>query len=476
MALNLPLKLTTRVRFGRLRLSAPPRASTSSRLRFAAPSPSPSATAGSSSSANRVHVHLRRRPNRQGTIYVIVLGAALIISSIALASLHMARVEVDGITNADRIARAELMAQSAIEFAMANLKSNASWRTTYIDNQQNPAATWYSPNSSDGFKFILHDNDGNLADDIRDNVTLTGLGRSGDATAAISVRLEPTGQALTCFNSAMTVNGNFGVSSDLTISQMVSSNQAINLNAGINGDAWSTGSISGGGVSGTKRENQSPPRTVPDATNTLEYYLANGTAIDINSIPSQTISKQVLSAGYNPYGAANSLGIYVIDCKSQQLTINRSRLECTLVITGVSAALPVKISNTIHWDPPFRNFPALIVQGNCDMSWRGEQQLDENADNANYNPPAAPYKGFSDSDQTDKYTGQIKGLVYVSGDLTISKQASFDGIVIVGGSTSITDKVTVSYNTTTRDYTPPGFSEGATMRILPQTWRRVAAP
>jgi hypothetical protein len=461
MALNLPFQLTTRLRFSRLRLSAPPRVTTRSRLRFAI-SPPP-------------HRANRKRPNRQGTIYVIVLGAALIISSIALASLHMARVEVDGITNADRIARAELMAQSAIEFAMANLKNNASWRTTYIDNQQNPAATWYSPNSSDGFKFILHDNDGNLADDIRDNVTLTGLGRSGDATAAISVRLEPTGQALTCFNSAMTVNGNFGVSTDLTVSQMVFSNQAINLNAGINGDAWSTGSISGGGVSGTKRENQSP-RTVPDATNTLEYYLANGTAIDINSIPSQTISKQVLSAGYNPYGAANSLGIYVIDCKSQQLTIAKSRLECTLVITGVSAALPVQFSNTLHWDPPFRNFPALIVQGNCNMSWRADQQLDETADATNYNPLAAPYRGFSDSDQTDKYTGQIKGLVYVSGNLTISKQANFDGILIVGGSTSISDKVTVSYNTTTRDYTPPGFSEGATMRILPTTWTRVAAP
>src|SRR5690348_3684693 len=114
------------------------------------------ATAGSPSSATRVHA-LRRRPQRPGTIYVAVLGAALIISTIALASIHMTRVDVDGITAADRIARAELMAQSAIELAMANLKNNANWRTTYTDNQQNPSATWYSPSSLDGFKFILHD-------------------------------------------------------------------------------------------------------------------------------------------------------------------------------------------------------------------------------------------------------------------------------------------------------------------------------
>jgi hypothetical protein len=257
---------------------------------------------------------------------------------------------------------------------------------------------------------------------------------------------------------------------------MVSSNRTIDLDAGITGSAWSTGDISGGGVSGNKYEDQSPPRTVPDVANTLDYYLANGTAIDINSIPGQSISKQVLSPTYNPYGAANSLGIYVIDCKNQQLTIAKCRLECTLVITGVNSALPVLINNGLHWDPPFRNFPALIVQGNCTMAWRGDQQLDETAENANYNPAAAPYRGFSDSDQTDKYPGQIKGLVYVSGNLSITKPAKFDGIVIVGGATSISDAVTVSYSTNSRDYPPPGFSEGSAMRILPQTWRRVSAP
>jgi hypothetical protein len=246
---------------------------------------------------------LRRttRP-RPGTIYVAVLGAALIIATVSLAAIHMTRVEVDGVSSADRIARAELMAQSAIEFALASMKNNSSWRTAYTDNQQNPSATWYSPSTSDGFKFILHDDDGNLSDDIRDNVTLTGLGRSGDATAAISVRLEPTNQALTAFNSSYTSNGTIASSNTLTTNQMVSSHQQINVSGSINGDAWSTSTISGGSVTGARYENQSPPRTLPDPANTLEYYLANGTAIDINSIPSQTISKQVLSPTYNPYG------------------------------------------------------------------------------------------------------------------------------------------------------------------------------
>jgi hypothetical protein len=444
------------------------------RLRFSRSRPDPGARA--SARLSKIRRGGRLRSPRPGTIYIAVLGAALIIATVSLAAIHMTRVEVDGVTSADRICRAELMAQSAIEFAMAAIKNNASWRTTYTDNQQNPSATWYSPSASDGFKFILHDDDGNLANDIRDNVTLTGLGRSAEATAAISVRLEPTNQALTSLNSSYTSNGAIAVSDTLTTNQMVSSHQQINVSGSINGDAWSTGSISGGSVTGTRYENQSPPRTLPDAANTLEYYLANGTAIDINSIPGQTISNKVIAATSNPYGAANSLGIYTIDCKNQQLTITDCRLECTLVITGVNAALPVVITGNIHWDPPFRNFPSLLVQGNCTMSWKSDKQLDENAEATNYNPATAPYRGFSDNDQTDKYPGQIKGLAYVSGNLTTTKETSFDGIVIVGGASTSTDKVTVSYNTTSRDYPPPGFSEGATMRILPGTWKRTSAP
>jgi hypothetical protein len=110
------------------------------------------------------------------------------------------------------------------------------------------------------------------------------------------------------------------------------------------------------------------------------------------------------------------------------------------------------------------------------MNWRADQKLDENSENTNFNPAAAPYRGFSDADQIDKYPGQIEGLVYISGNLAMNKQTAFNGVLVVGGTMSNTDKVTLSYSATARDYPPPGFSEGALMRILPGTWRRVAAP
>jgi UDP-3-O-[3-hydroxymyristoyl] glucosamine N-acyltransferase len=83
---------------------------------------------------------------------------------------------------------------------------------------------------------------------------------------------------------------------------------------------------------------------------------------------------------------------------------------------------------------------------------------------------------FSDADQTDVYSGLMKGLVYVSGNLSISKQAIFEGTVVVGGNTSISDITTVTFNSVHKNYPPPGFSEGAQMRIVPGTWRRIAAP
>src|SRR3954470_11820001 len=91
----------------------------------------------------------KRKPHRQGVIYVTVLSTALIIATVSLAAIYMTRVEVDGTVSADRIARAELMAQSAIDYAMARIKADSSWRTTYVHNQQNPSATWYAGASQD---------------------------------------------------------------------------------------------------------------------------------------------------------------------------------------------------------------------------------------------------------------------------------------------------------------------------------------
>jgi hypothetical protein len=448
--------------------------------------------ATSNGAAHRRTVVWRRA--RRGSVYVAVLGVAMISSMIGLAALHIERVNVRAAAGRSAILEAQIAANSAIELALASINADANWRSTFVYGADVPDGSWTSLGSSAKCKFSLRDVDGSLLDNVsdvndgNDSVTLRGTGSAGGATCVTTVLLEPRNRGLNCLDVSLHSAGQLTVDNNITLdtNQTVSSNTSIYIQvvvdllgirlggSWIDGNAWSTGSITDNGVkNGTVWRNQSPPREMPDPAAVFDYYKNVGTRIPISSIPSRELRRVVLSANSNPYGQTNPQGIYVIDCAGQQLTIRDARIRATVVL--INASSTPRIVGTINWEPAAANYPALMVQGNLYMNWDGGSQLSESSHSVTFNPPGTPYLGSADLDTGDNYPGIIKGLVYVTGNLTADRSTVHEGIVLVGGSAAFYASSNLTYNAAARDFPPPGFTAGAGMRVVPGTWRRTVS-
>jgi hypothetical protein len=413
----------------------------------------------------------RALPRRSGGIYVAVLGVALIIALVSMASLHLSRAEIEVLTGAEQTAAAELLAQSAVEFAVAYINGDPNWRSNNPSGYDLPTGSWV-PFGAGGVKFVLSDPDGNLNDDSRDAVTVRGMGRVGEAVQVVTATLEPTTGPLNSLSRAMVALGNVTLTgATITTDRTVCSNGSISVTTGlIEGDAQAGGTISGT-VSGTSTPG-SGGFSLPNDEELWHYYLANGTRISIASIPSQTIDRVVLSANSNPYGVKNPQGIYIIDTGGQTLHIRDSRIVGTLVV--ISPAAATEVESLINWTSPGPNFPALLVNGSLKLEWSGGSSLVESTAGVNFNPVGTPYETLEDADQADSYPGIIRGLVYCSGDLTVTSPAVMKGVLLAAGTANVSSALTIAYDARPNAFPPPGFALASPMRVIPRTWKRVA--
>ena len=421
-----------------------------------------------------------RRHPRAGYLYVGVMMTALLVGLVGVSALSVARVTLDSAQRNNDSSVAQTLARSAIEDAMLKMEWETGWRTTFVNDMEYPN----QPHDLGGgsFTWKLVDSDGDLADDDADAVWLSGIGRAGDAVFVETVMLQPTGQPLSCLEAAFHCNTDVTINSliQLTSDQMISSNGSISATgtgARIDGSAEAAGTISGT-VTGTTTEGITPRRMPSDTV--FDYYLKNGTWIDIDSLPGSggghKISKAVLSPTLNPYApATNAEGIYVIDCQGQSLKIEDTRILGTLVLLNSTTGTNIDYQH--YWSPAVLNYPTLLVDG--DIQFRYLQgSLDEASLGTNFNPAGAPYEGSEDTDTNDQYPSKIKGLVYISGCLKLpifTPQSEVDGCVICGELQAYSPEV-FNYRSTFLSYPPPGFAHGNPMKIAPGTWHRTSLP
>lgn len=424
---------------------------------------------------SRITIKQRTPFPRTGTVYIAVLGVSLVVAVISIAAMHIARIEMRELVAVNEISRARLMAESGVEFAICKMKSNPLWRDDFTSGITNtPSAALSALTGSGQFDFTLTDSDGDLDDDNQDAVTLRSVGTAGSATSVVEVLLQPTGAGLSCLEASLHSAGQIFVDASTTTDQAVSANSNISISGGmsIQGDAWSTDSISGN-VTGTSYPNQSPPRVMPDPTTVFKYYVANGTPISSASIGSH-IERCVISPGNNPYGSQmkNSQGIYVIDCQGGSMKVRNCRIEGTLVF--LNAAGGVELKDSIYWKPTIANFPALMVEGPVEMDWDRNLALSESNLGVNFNPADTPDNSVSDNDTEDNYPSNLEGLVYIDGNMTVTQKSKFTGVVIVSGTVQLVSSTNLSYQATFLNNAPPGFAAGTDMKIVPGTWKQVA--
>ncbi len=420
--------------------------------------------------------------HRRGTLYVGVLTTATLVGIIGLAGLSVAHLNVRQARNTRDAETAAMLARAAVEEGVRNLVNTPTWRTSLTNNVDDPSTPVSMNGGTMTWRYV--DLDGNFNNNAADGVRVYGIGRCNGAVYVESVLLQPNDAGLTCLEAPFHCNGDITLQSTVTMTtqQFISSNGSINataLTSRISGSAEAVGSITGT-VSGGKKTGITP-RQMPGNT-VFDYYLANGTWIDINTLPlssgNRLINRQVMSPTLHPYTAAgNAEGIYVLDCQGQNLMIQDLRLLGTLVILNPGTTCCIRYSQA--WCPISPNYPVLMVQGSVQFI-HGTTALSETTTGTNYNPPGAPDAGVTDHDQADQYPCVIKGLVYVSGQIRFPlnlAESGFDGSVVC--STVLFDAIgnsRFSYRPTHLHYPPPGFATGSTMQIVPGTWKRSALP
>ena len=420
---------------------------------------------------------LSTRRRRRGSIYIVVVGVAMIVSVLALGAILVRRIERRTSQGTADVAEARTYALAAIEIGRLRIKNDSDWRNTYSNG------VWEAdvPIGSGTYTLEGIDPDDGVLNNGADHpLVLIGTGEKGLARQKMQVRLVAEVRALDCLSAAIHAGGNFTVNSGTTISATggpVSTNSELANSGTVDGDVEAN-SVSGSGtITGTTTV-PAPAKEMPDSS-VFDFYTdpANGTYIDVTSIPLSSgfryLETQVLSPNSNPYGTqdTNPQGIYVIDCMGEKLAIQNCRIVGTLVLLNAGGVSEVY---TVNWEPAVANYPALLVQGDVDFYINSGNILEEGPPlSFNFNPPGTPYLDVDDEDTDDTYPVVIKGLVYVSGAVETWQSPAFDGVVVVGNTMTANTSLNLTYRSTFLNDPPPGFEAPVRMKIATGSFQQV---
>ncbi|MBI4717861.1 MAG: hypothetical protein HY763_08670 [Planctomycetes bacterium] len=412
----------------------------------------------------------KQQTRRRASVYVLVLGCSLAAMTIAVGAVLAVRVDRRGALRTGDFLEARLYAQSAVEIGQW-MVTDTTWRST------KPQGAWKlnQPLGRGLYSLYAVDPvDANFANNASDHVILTGIGTIGTTVYKLSVELEPFGPAgLNCLASAMHTNTAFDTTTTITISAPLSSNGTARVRATgvVNGNIEAVGTIQlDGGCTGTTTTGIAA-KQVPTSS-AFDYYIANAVEIPFASLPGGAIKNALLTPGANPYGpTTHPKGLYLIRCNNNTITVQDSRIRGSLILLDPGANSTLKGSVNIETDDPA--LPAIMVRGTMSFGWTGDL-LESNGSNPNFNPVGSPYQGITDTDTADTYPGIIKGLVYVSGDLTLSATQTYNGAMVCGGTLNATGPVTVTHDNNLINAPPPGFEVSyRPMTPLAGSWTRV---
>lgn len=361
-----------------------------------------------------------RKRHRRGFGYVLVLGVALLVSTIGLSAIMVARIGSRSAAQNNDSEEASVLALSAAECAVCQLNADANWRSNpaYVNNVEVANRTL----GRGTFSWKLVDSDGSLSDDPNDTARLYGIGRVGKSVRVYSLLLVPKGPAMDVVMSVLHTAGTFTVTQSnvtLTANGGPFSAKGSFARAGtINGNIEALSVNGSGTLNGTFTAVPSPGKSMP-APDIINYYLEKATPITYASLPGGDFTPGLLTATFNPYGPTNADGIYVLTLPaSAQCKVQYSRIKATVIfICGSDAKL--KFQSGVFWEPPRTDYPSILVQGT-----NAQIELDssivpllETVAGVNMNPPDTPYQGLSNSivSAADAYPSEFRGLIHLIG-------------------------------------------------------------
>lgn len=415
----------------------------------------------------------RYQLHRQGSVYVAVLGVALIIAVMAIGAMAVQRTQRHMVARQQDLVQARINALAGIEMGRLRIQKDSAWRTTFSNGiWEQDVAVPTGTYTLEG----VDPTDGDLTNDELQTVTLGATGTSGTAIQKIAATFQPDIVPLNCLEVAVVGGSATFDHADVTCDQTIASNtwmwaNSANVHSYVEATQWILGWTYWQG-----RHSYAKSRDLPDSDTVFDYYVNHGTSISINDLPlspgSREMSKILLSPNLNPFGTGqtNAAGVYVIDCLGQDVKISESRIVGTIVLLNAGAGTEVK--RMLNWAPAVTNYPALLVQGNIQLRFESGHLLKERDEKVNFNPIGTPYAGSQDDDQVDEYPTELKGLVYVSGSCLWKDKAHITGVVLVGGGMTFDQDPVMTYSSVYYENPPPGFYS-IPLKPVAGSWRRV---
>jgi cytoskeletal protein CcmA (bactofilin family) len=405
---------------------------------------------------------------RRGSVYVAVLGGALLLTVIGVSTLTVLRLGGRSARASSDFADARLHARSALEMGLLRIDTDANWRTN------NPDGEWIAKSAvGRGFYSLegVDPSDGQLAGDDTQPVVLTGEGLAGTARFQLQVQLQAEVRPLEALRTCIHAAGAFDLKGGraLTVSGApASSNNEFRLENGatVTGSV-EAGTLSNGGTITGSTTVPAAPKGAP-SSEVVDLYVALGTPLAVSG----TARGFVLSANVNPFGATNADGVYYIDTAGSDLTIENARIVGTLVVRCPGNS--VVIDKTVLMRPHREDYPVLIVDGNLELTFDSTAvSLSEADEGVNFNPAGAPYLGVSDADKVDVYPSEIRGLVHARGAITLKNTARVRGTVLGESSATSDGDNQIIYNSKLYAYPPYGYTQPPIMKIAPGSWRQI---
>jgi len=401
---------------------------------------------------------------RRGSAYILVLGVAMIVAVIGLAAISARRIRTRSARLTGGSGRARMLAFSGAEHAIGRINADPDWRTTYN------GATVQQDCGEGAFSWeVVDPADGDLTDDPAEAAEILATGVFGEVSHTLKLELAPVGGLI----HAVLADGEIevGKSKTVTISGApLASNSKLTVgNKGtLNSDVLANEIklLGQGTINGTVTTPLRWPAPMP-SSDLFNTYKATATEIPQRA----SIEKTLLSPTDNPYGPTNPNGLYYINVGSSELIIRECRIYGTLLVEVTTGR--VRIGDKVLMESFRSDYPTLIVTGNLDIEMESGVNVLNEADDAetNLNPPGSPFEGVSDSDTSDDYPNEIRGLVHTTREVTTLKNTStIRGGLICEGQLMFGGDARVIFDTSLPDNPPMGY--GGPGQVFPGRWGR----
>jgi len=358
---------------------------------------------------------------RIGSAYALILGVSAVLMVIGLAAVSVSRVDTRSVSADNDWSESQTLALSAAEHALIRISTTENWRSRLSASVSvamgNGRMRWQ----------VTDDADGKLADDVEEPVLIVAGGEVGQSSYKLGLRCFIVGEPLEALSRSLCAGDDILLASG---AQLTSTDGVISANDTLLTSKWSSrvvGDVEAKkvywkfNVTGYVSKNAS----AKDMPNSRVVEMYHELATDISG---QTyIRRQAIGPGQNPWGSPNASGVYYLNAPSANVTIRDTRLLGTLIVR----CNRLTISGNVLMENFRKDMPVLIVDGDLTLDYESTGvEFREEDEDTNFNPAGVPYEGSSDSDKSDWYPSEIRGLVHVRGDLILDSTALVRGAVV----------------------------------------------